>query len=241
MMNSKLRTLFLSLAFFGVSEAFSAEELEIYIPPKSAENSDMHTEGNSLARCLATGLKEDCEASEKHQNSDESGSDSSVEIVLETFIIDLDDTPKKSKVLVGNTEEKEPVNTKSVQAAGVVIKFDFDSHKLRVDQSGKLSQIALALADEINTGAKFAVIGHTDAKGSDQYNCTLSLKRAATISSALLTMGSGAQLFPLGVGEALLKEPSNPTSEVNRRVSFLKLDENAELTLGAFVSLCHSK
>ena len=78
----------------------------------------------------------------------------------------------------------------------------------------------------------------TDGKGSDTYNCKLSAKRAATITSALLVGGAKAYLQPIGVGEVLLKDAANPANAQNRRVSFLKLDDNAETVINAFKALC---
>ena len=81
-------------------------------------------------------------------------------------------------------------------------------------------------------------MGHTDGKGTDGYNCKLSEKRAATITSALLVGGAKANLQPIGVGEVLLKDAANPANAKNRRVTFLKLDENAEAIIHAFKALC---
>jgi outer membrane protein OmpA-like peptidoglycan-associated protein len=91
----------------------------------------------------------------------------------------------------------------------------------------------------MNAGKLYAIVGHTDGKGSESYNCKLSAKRAATITSALLLSGAKAILQPIGVGEVLLKDVSNPANAQNRRVSFLKLDDNAETVINAFRALCN--
>ena len=167
-------------------------------------------------------------------------------IVLETFIIDLSDnqnTPKP-KVTVkpdaGTQDIKDKTtSSQSVTSIGIEIQFDFNSNKIRTDQSEKMSRLAAALADEINAGARFAVIGHTDGKGSDAYNCRLSEKRAASVTTRLLLNGAQNHLRSVGAGEALLKTTVEPDSAKNRRVSFLKLGENEVATLNAFQSLCN--
>ena len=163
------------------------------------------------------------------------------EITLETFVIDLDDDSdtKKPKVTVKtDTDTGQQPDSTNVKSAGIEIKFDFNSYRLRVDQLKKVSYVAAALADDINVGKLYVIVGHTDGKGSDAYNCELSKKRAATLTTALLLGGAKAQLRPIGAGEALLKDPINPNHGKNRRVSFLRFDDDAEAAINAFQSLC---
>ena len=241
----------IKFVFFTAIFAFSlvsaeAQQVEIYIPEKSVSNHETDETDNLLAKCLATGLKEYCSGISLSKDGETLESSGVSDIVLETFIIDLNDKEdgKKPKVTVqSDTTPKDTgdkkTDVKPVKSAGIEIEFDFNSYKLREDQVKKMSVLAVALADALNEGAHFAIIGHTDGKGSDAYNCKLSAKRASTISGALLIGGATAQLYPIGVGETLLKDRVNPESGKNRRVSFLRLNENANVTLNAFHSLCN--
>ncbi len=65
-----------------------------------------------------------------------------------------------------------------------------------------------------------AIVGHTDASGSDQYNMTLSQRRAKSVSQYLVSeLGiDPSRLQSIGEGETKLKNKSNPRSADNRRV-----------------------
>ena len=228
-----------------LSGASSEQQLEIYIPENSTNAPEEKETDNILARCLATGLVEYCAGISLNANGTTLEANGPSDITLETFIIDLtDDTgTAKPKVTVktdtgGAADTGQQTGSIDVKSAGIEIEFDFNSYKLRIDQLDKVSVVAAALADEINVGKLYVIVGHTDAKGSDAYNCGLSKKRAVTLTTALLLGGAKAQLRPVGAGEALLKDPTNPNHAKNRRVSFLRLDGDAETAIKAFQSLC---
>ena len=228
-----------------LSGASSAQQLEIYIPENSTNAPEEKGTDNILARCLATGLEEYCAGISLNANGTTLEANGPSDITLETFIIDLNDDTGTAKPRVtvktdtgGAADTGQQTGSIDVKSAGIEIEFDFNSHKLRADQLDKVSVLAAAFADEINVGKLYAIVGHTDGKGSDSYNCKLSAKRAATITSALLVGGAKAYLQPIGVGEVLLKDAANPADAQNRRVSFLKLDDNAETVINAFKALC---
>jgi outer membrane protein OmpA-like peptidoglycan-associated protein len=75
---------------------------------------------------------------------------------------------------------------------------------------------------------RFMVAGHTDAKGSAQYNKHLSLKRAEAVKHFLVTKGVAAsRLDTIGYGSEHLLAPDRPEDASNRRVEIRDLGEAA--------------
>ncbi len=66
----------------------------------------------------------------------------------------------------------------------------------------------------------YQIIGHTDASGSVQYNLSLSQARADEVVRYMVRECGidGTILEAVGMGEARLKDPSNPRADANRRV-----------------------
>ena len=78
-------------------------------------------------------------------------------------------------------------------------------------------------------GAVFVLGGHTDAKGSDEYNRHLSERRAESVKYFLthkfdLPAGS---LIAIGYGEEQLKNPHDPYAPENRRVQIVNMEQSA--------------
>ncbi len=84
---------------------------------------------------------------------------------------------------------------------------------------------AKALTNPDLKGSTFVVAGHTDAVGSEAYNQDLSERRADSIKRYLVDKYSipGPDLVTVGYGKTKLKDPNNPTSEVNRRVQVVNM------------------
>jgi outer membrane protein OmpA-like peptidoglycan-associated protein len=97
--------------------------------------------------------------------------------------------------------------------------FDYDSDVLRAPAKDNLATLASSL--DKYPGTNVVIVGHTDSKGSDDYNMTLSERRAAAAANYLATKGvTTARLRSVGRGEI---EPvaSNDTDagrQQNRRV-----------------------
>ncbi|WP_428995367.1 OmpA family protein [Lysobacter enzymogenes] len=101
--------------------------------------------------------------------------------------------------------------------------FDFDKADIRSDAAKVLDALAAALKDVRSTGME--VGGHTDAKGSDDYNQALSERRAQAVVAALRERGAAQQATAKGYGEARPVAPNeiggqdNPGGrQLNRRV-----------------------
>jgi outer membrane protein OmpA-like peptidoglycan-associated protein len=107
----------------------------------------------------------------------------------------------------------------------LVIEFDLDSDRIQPRSYKTVGYIADALHHPLLLSYKFVVVGHCDATGSRAHNLDLSQRRAAAVVEALTTTFKvePSQLVALGVGEEQLRDASDPTGAVNRRVQLLNI------------------
>ncbi|MBO6892784.1 MAG: OmpA family protein [Roseibium sp.] len=105
------------------------------------------------------------------------------------------------------------------------IYFDFDSDVIKPQSAETLEQVAAWLRD--NPGKSVIFEGHTDSKGSDAYNQTLSAKRAAAVVRWLTGQGlEGARLAHNGFGEQqpVADNATENGRSLNRRVEMKVLN-----------------
>ena len=99
------------------------------------------------------------------------------------------------------------------------ILFDVDSYVLKPATQTNAKKLAVTLNKYDDT--EIHVLGHTDNTGTDEYNMTLSKKRAAAVEDYLIDLDvAGSRLSKIGLGET---DPiaTNETTEgraLNRRV-----------------------
>ena len=107
----------------------------------------------------------------------------------------------------------------------VEILFAFDSDIIQPESYKILGAMADALHNPVLLDDQFLIVGHTDAKGTREYNLELSQKRADAIRNALVSFFrvQPERLKAFGLGEEQLKDPANPDSGVNRRVQLVNL------------------
>ena len=105
------------------------------------------------------------------------------------------------------------------------INFDYNSADISKKSLPSVQALGKALTNPDLKGSTFVVAGHTDAVGSDAFNQDLSERRADSVKRYLVEKYSipGADLVTVGYGETKLKDPKNPTSEVNRRVQVVNM------------------
>lgn len=101
------------------------------------------------------------------------------------------------------------------------ILFDFDKSELRKNVTPYLQAIADGIKHTKLTHIE--VRGHTDARGSDSYNQSLSERRAATVKEALLTFGVNSKAIGFGESRPVAPNTSNGKDnpagrQLNRRV-----------------------
>ncbi len=105
--------------------------------------------------------------------------------------------------------------------AGKTINFDTSSANIAANSTALVDQIGAALKG--CAGVSVEVAGHTDARGNDASNMTLSQARAKSIVDALATRGVAAsQMTATGYGETKPLDSSNtPEGDAkNRRIEF---------------------
>ena len=108
--------------------------------------------------------------------------------------------------------------------AGVanVIYFDFDRSDIRPEYAALINSHAKFLAG--SSTVKIRVEGHTDERGSREYNIALAERRAQAVRRALMLQGAGdAQLTTVSYGEERPTTAGSDESayEKNRRVELV--------------------
>jgi len=107
----------------------------------------------------------------------------------------------------------------------LLIQFDFDSARIRPESQQPLTNLARALQSPELQRSKFAVEGHTDAKGSVDYNLKLSAQRAQAVRYYLKTQGVDEdRLVASGKGSSELANDADPLAAENRRVRIVNLN-----------------
>ena len=103
------------------------------------------------------------------------------------------------------------------------INFEADSAVIRSGSEAILSDIFRVLTEFGVTTA--TIEGHTSTEGSDDYNRDLSLRRAAAVADALVSLGfSPGGFTTVGLGESepiIFPEPDEAARTINRRVEIL--------------------
>ena len=93
--------------------------------------------------------------------------------------------------------------------------FGFDKFTLRSEALGELNKLAAELADSKVQSVR--VVGHTDFKGSEAYNQTLSERRTQTVANYLVSNGVPAsKVSAVGMGKSQAKMTRTCEAEVAR-------------------------
>ena len=107
------------------------------------------------------------------------------------------------------------------------IPFEFNSATVSPKAVPVVKSLGAALARPEMKGGTFLIAGHTDGKGSDEFNLKLSERRAEAVKQYLVENFNLApeSLLIVGYGEGRLKDASNPLANENRRVQATNLSE----------------
>lgn len=129
----------------------------------------------------------------------------------------------------GISVEGEP-QTSASPSIDLQVNFEFDSSNLTNDAQLTLKTLGEALKAKELASLRFRIVGHTDSRGTAEYNMDLSQRRANAVRSYLMQFQSiaGDRLEAEGKGKTELIDAANPEAGINRRVQII--------TLGAQVS-----
>ena len=178
----------------GLELAFAAEE-------RSAEDIVRALKPKRATRSLTTSPADAAHAGEETR-----------------FIETLRNRPTRS--LTTDERDKIVAITKSKPSVDLEITFEYNATGIGSKATPQVTALGQALTSADLKGRTFILAGHTDAKGTDKYNQTLSERRADAVKQ-FLSKKYGiepSQLVTVGYGKTQLKNPGNPFAAENRRV-----------------------
>jgi outer membrane protein OmpA-like peptidoglycan-associated protein len=131
---------------------------------------------------------------------------------------------------LSNTEREEIATiVKDKPKIDLEINFDYNSADISAKSLPSVQALGKALTNPDLKGSTFVLAGHTDAAGGESYNQDLSERRADAIKRYLIDRYgiASTDLVTVGYGKSHLKDPSNPMSDLNRRVQVANMENKA--------------
>ncbi len=119
--------------------------------------------------------------------------------------------------------------TRSIRPAKLDLQITFQTDSDQLDETAQrnVAEFARALEDPKLRSMRFKVAGHTDDRGSDSHNMSLSRRRAITVRNYLIEQGGidekRLEIEALGETNPLMKDESDYARQMNRRVEFTPL------------------
>jgi outer membrane protein OmpA-like peptidoglycan-associated protein len=143
----------------------------------------------------------------------------------EAAFVDELRTRTRGITIVEREQLAEIVEEKRLPSIDIDIFFAYNSAAIAPEAMPGLVELGTALRSEALAQSVILLSGHTDAKGSDDYNQTLSEQRAQSVKAFLVeTFRFPEQnLIAVGYGEQKLKNPVDPEAADNRRVQIVNL------------------
>ena len=210
------------LAAFGMQAQLSSaqsvitlDDFDLEVEPSPSEPAAK----SQLESCLLGSA--DCKSDEL-----KSGASFSLDDVLNLGVIDRSQVkaePASTSTNTDNNAASVAASADPLPSVDMEILFDYNSANIRWDQKERLIDLARTLSS--SDFRKFSVlfVGHTDAKGSAEYNKKLSSQRAEAVADFIRvnTAIPSTQIVSSGVGFDRLKDRNDPFSERNRRVQLV--------------------
>ena len=107
----------------------------------------------------------------------------------------------------------------------LAIQFETNSAQVRPESGRVLGNLVAAMQSPDLKGVRFAIEGHTDARGAAAANQQLSQHRAEEVRLYLIALGvHPARLKAVGKGATDLANPLDPGAAENRRVRVVTLE-----------------
>ncbi len=129
----------------------------------------------------------------------------------------------KNNNLKNETKDEVTIVTKNENKELMqIIYFDFDQFNLSEVSKDKIKKFLNNYGSVID---EYLVVGHTDTKGTNKYNLSLSIKRAEVVEEILINYGiNQSSIKILGKGEESLAvdTPDDTKQPANRRVEIKK-------------------
>ena len=106
---------------------------------------------------------------------------------------------------------------KAAPSIDLKVSFAFDSAKLDNESLITLDVLGRALSSPVLKAQRIEIVGHTDAKGTAEYNEALSQRRAAAVVSYIVRKFKldGSLISSKGMGARVLLDKKNSESAVN--------------------------
>ena len=132
---------------------------------------------------------------------------------------------RKTRSLSSGEREQIAAIAKERPSIDIEITFEYNSANIGQKALPAVTALGKALTNPELKGATFVLAGHTDAKGSDDYNQDLSERRAESLKKHLMeNYGiAAADLVTVGYGETKLKNTRDPAAGENRRVQIVNM------------------
>ena len=133
----------------------------------------------------------------------------------------------KTRQLTLDERQKVSDIAKSKPSIDLEVYFAYNSSAISPRAKPDLMALGRALTSPDLKGGVFLVGGHTDSRGSDQFNQKLSELRAAAVKRFLKEQFDipDDTLVTAGYGKQQLKSSSDPFSPENRRVQIVNLEQ----------------
>lgn len=125
--------------------------------------------------------------------------------------------------------------------------FDTDKAELRDETTPVIESVVKTIRERGSEGSIcLFVAGHTDARGSDEHNLSLSFRRADSVARAVVARGPGAAaIWRVGFGKSLPLHPNDGPKNwaYNRRVEFLLASQQSVIAawIKSTTTLCEGE
>ena len=138
------------------------------------------------------------------------------------------DRVRKTRSLSSADRDQVQQIAQSRPSVDVEIYFDYNSAALSPKAEPQLNNLGKALTSQDLAGSVVMLGGHTDAKGGDDYNQSLSERRAETVKKFLVDNYhvSTETMISTGYGKRELKNSTDPFAPENRRVQIVNMASN---------------